>query len=149
MSSEKNESSSNQSRRDFLKIGAIAGAGLALGSGALSGCGERGGGTNLAAEYLKGFRTDPIRTVRMGFVGTGAQGSSHVRNFLRIDGVEIKALCDIVEERAARNQERVVRAGQPKPDIYTLGDYDFKRLCDRDDIDLVFIALFHFGKDRG
>jgi hypothetical protein len=63
-----------------------------------------------------------------------------VRNLLRIEGVEIKAVCDIVEERVAKIQSWVVEAGQPKPTGYSRGEYDFIRLCEEEDIDLVYNA---------
>ncbi|MCP4725806.1 MAG: hypothetical protein GY863_12255, partial [bacterium] len=47
---------------------------------------------------------------------------------------------DIVEDHAKRSQKMVVDAGQPEPDIYTRDEYDFKRMCERDDLDLVFTA---------
>lgn len=86
------------------------------------------------------FKVPPIDPVRIGFVGVGGMGSAHVRNFLKIEGVEIKAVCDIVEEKVARIQGWCEEAGLPRPEGYSRGDWDFKRLCERDDIDLVFTA---------
>lgn len=82
----------------------------------------------------------PLEVVRMGFVGVGHQGSSHVENFLRIDGVEIKAICDIVPEKVKRMQQLVAEAGRPEPMGYSRGPEDFRRMCDREDLDLVFTA---------
>ena len=31
-------------------------------------------------------------------------------------------------------------AGQPKPEGYTRGEYDFERLCEREDLDLIYTA---------
>ncbi|MBE0653714.1 MAG: Gfo/Idh/MocA family oxidoreductase, partial [Bacteroidales bacterium] len=76
----------------------------------------------------------------VGFVGVGGMGTSHVENLLKIDGVEIRAVCDVVEARVERAQQMVVDAGQAKPAGYSHGPLDFKRLCDRPDIDLVFTA---------
>jgi len=67
-------------------------------------------------------------------------GSVHVQNFLNIDGVEIKAICDLVEEKVARAQKWVEEAGFPKPKGYSRGPWDFKRLCEEEDLDLVFTA---------
>jgi len=74
----------------------------------------------------------------MAFVGVGLQGGSHVRNFLAIDNVDIVALCDIDEPRAREVQGWVTEAGRRAPDLYTRGETDFRRLCERDDVDLVF-----------
>ncbi len=81
----------------------------------------------------------PIETVRIGFVGVGHQGSSHVSNFLRIDGVEVRAICDLVSDKVERMRQRVEEAGQPRPAAY-VGPDAYLRLCERDDLDLVFTA---------
>jgi predicted dehydrogenase len=65
-------------------------------------------------------------------------GTAHLENFLKIDGVEVRAVCDIVEDRVARAQAMVVDAGQKRPQGYSRGPRDFERLCDRPDLDLVF-----------
>lgn len=126
--------STKYDRRDFLKLGATAGAGLALAGLSNSGC----------AEWLRGkppeISAAPIDPVRIGFVGVGIQGSAHVMNLLKIEGVEICAVCDIVEEKVTRIQNLVVEAGQQKPAGYSRSETDFKRLCRRDDLDLIYNA---------
>jgi predicted dehydrogenase len=140
------------SRRDLLKIGTLGlGAavvgGCAPGEGEASGEGESSGASAMGAggpapalgpapESL--LRADPIEVVRVGFVGVGLQGGSHVRNFLRIEGVEIVALCDIDAARAEEVASWVVADGRPKPRLYTQGERDFERLCETEDLDLVF-----------
>jgi predicted dehydrogenase len=138
----RNPKDSRINRRDFLKIGAAAGLGAAL---AKSGLAEeerhsRPGSSPAAGGRLIEFKVPPIDPVRIGFVGVGGMGSAHVRNFLRIEGVEIKAVCDIVEEKTARIQKWCEEAGRPRPEAYVRGDWDFKRLCERPDLDLVFTA---------
>ena len=73
-------------------------------------------------------------------VGVGGMGTSHVSNFLKIKGCEIVAVCDIIEDRVVRAQNMAIEAGFPKPEGYSKGELDFKRMCERDDIDLVFTA---------
>ena len=83
----------------------------------------------------------PIDTVRVGFVGVGLQGGSHVRNFLGIEGVDVVALCDIDVPRAEEVAGWVVAAGRPSPSIYgQRGNLDFRRMCDEEELDLVFTA---------
>ncbi len=74
----------------------------------------------------------------MAFVGVGLQGGSHVRNFLRIEGVDIVAVCDIDDTRAREVAQWVVDDGRVAPDLYTRGETDYRRICERDDVDLVF-----------
>lgn len=87
-----------------------------------------------------GFAAPPLDVVRIGMVGVGLQGGSHVENFLKIDGCEIVAICDIDAPRAEEVASWVVAAGKKRPDLYTRGERDFERLCDRPDVDLVFTA---------
>jgi predicted dehydrogenase len=86
------------------------------------------------------FTAPPIETVRMGFVGVGHMGTNHLRIFLNIPGVEIRAIGDINPSNLARAQALVTEAGRPRPDAYDRGPDDFRRMCERDDIDLVFTA---------
>lgn len=83
--------------------------------------------------------TDPIPVVRVGFVGLGMRGSSAVERFTHIDGVEIKALCDLLPERASGAQRILAQANLPAASEYS-GEYGWKELCERDDIDLVYIC---------
>ena len=128
-------------RRDFLRIGVAAGLGSALGKAVPGGsCAASPPCAGSSGDTLLEFKVSPIDPVRIGFVGVGGMGSAHVQNFLKIEGVEIKAVCDIVEEKVARIQSWCEQAGRPRPEGYSRGDWDFKRLCERDDLDLVFTA---------
>ena len=128
-------------RREFLKVGAAAGLGTVLDKPGWAGrSAEPSPGAGPSGDTLVEFKVLPIDPVRVGFVGVGGMGSAHVRNFLKIEGVEIRAVCDIVEEKVARIQTWCEEAGRPRPEGYSRGDWDFRRLCDRDDLDLVFTA---------
>ena len=122
-------------RRDFLKIGAAAGVGAAMvGLKAPAAAGAPASGSMME------FKAAPTSPLRIAFVGVGGQGSSHVWNFLKIEGVEVKAICDIVPEKVAAMQKMVKEAGQPEPTGYSRGPWDFKRLCETEDVDLVLNA---------
>lgn len=82
----------------------------------------------------------PLETVRIGYVGVGGMGSCHVQNLLKIPGAQITAVCDIVEEKVARTQKAVEDAGFPKPAGYSKGETDFVRLCETENLDLVYTA---------
>ena len=119
-------------RRAFLKTG----LGVAAGLGAWQAV--RGEQAGVKMEPL--FSVAPIKTVRVAFVGVGGMGSAHVRNYLKLDGVEIKAVCDIVPSKVERIQKWCTDAGRPKPTGYSRGNYDFVRLCESEEVDLVFTA---------
>jgi len=67
-------------------------------------------------------------------------GSAHVGNLLNIEGVQLCAICDIVEAKVARVQKLVEDAGQPRPKGYSRGTLDFKRMCAEEELDLVYTA---------
>jgi len=119
-------------RRSFLRTAGATGLGVALGTRELA-------AMQWEPRTLPARTRRPIDTVRIGMVGVGHQGSSHVRNFLRIPNVEIRAICDIVPEHAERSRARVADAGFASPRVYT-GEEDYLRMCAEEDIDLVFTA---------
>jgi predicted dehydrogenase len=78
--------------------------------------------------------------VRMGIIGLGERGTSHVRDLLGVPGVEITALCDIVPQAVEKAKQRIVADGQSEPAVYTKDENDWKNLCKRGDLDLIYIA---------
>ena len=85
------------------------------------------------------FAADPIDTVRTGFIGLGMRGPDAVRRFTYIDGAKVVALCDLEADRVARSQEILAGRGKPAAAEYS-GEDGWKQLCERDDIDLVYIC---------
>lgn len=86
------------------------------------------------------FAAEPIPTVRVGFVGLGMRGPGAVQRFTHIPGVEIVALCDLRPERVENAQEILRKAGLPDATGYSGDVNSYKELCERDDIDLVYVA---------
>ncbi|MBU0640327.1 MAG: Gfo/Idh/MocA family oxidoreductase [Planctomycetes bacterium] len=125
-------------RRDLFKLGALTGLGAALGGASLTGCAAAG--RRMQPAPREPFHADPLERVRIGFVGVGGMGTHHLQTMLKIDGVEVRAICDIKEDHAKRGQDIVTKAGQPQPRAYTRGERDFERLCAEEDVDLVFTA---------
>src|SRR5690606_23832062 len=68
------------------------------------------------------------------------QGGAHVQNFLRLEGVEIVALCDIDGPRNEEVAGWVMEAGHPRPALYGRTPTDFVRMCETEEMDLVFTA---------
>lgn len=90
-----------------------------------------------AASALPAQEVEPVR---VGLVGVGNRGSSLLRTMLRIPGVEIRAVGDINEERLAKAQQQATEAGREKPEGYSRGPEDFRRLVERKDLDAVINA---------
>ncbi len=140
-------------RREFLKITGAAGLGLAGGS-ILNSCAPESMKENnqnlpkAIEEYEKsykqhfnmsGFAAEKISTVRIGIIGLGQRGPSHMRTMSRIDGVEIKALCDIRLEKAESAKKWLANSDH-NPELYVGDENEWKKLCDRKDIDLVIVT---------
>ena len=87
-----------------------------------------------------GLRTAPLQTVRVGFVGLGMRGPDAVSRWCHIEGTDIKALCDVEADRVEACQKLLRQNGRPEAAAYSGSMEAYKALCERDDIDLVYIA---------
>ena len=134
-------SSDSCSRRKFLTLAGATSAGITL--LAAAGTASAKSATPRARpgqQRLFGLKFPPLEKVRVGFIGVGSRGSSLLGNLLDIDGVEIKAVCDVVPDRVKSAQQRLLAKGQSEPAGYAKGETAFEELCRRDDLDLVYIA---------
>ena len=134
-------------RRNFLKLTSLTGLGLA--GGVMKGFakeGESSNATDTSTETffadrfnMSGYAAPKMETVRVGFIGLGMRGPTHVTNMTKLSGVSIMGLCDVREDKVLKAQKQIDKSGQ-KPTLY-FGDKDaWKKMCDRKDIDLIFIA---------
>jgi predicted dehydrogenase len=80
------------------------------------------------------------KPLRVGFVGVGLKGSSHVGTLLRLEGVDLRAVCDVREIQCRETQEQAKRLGKQPPAMYARGDRDFERMCAEQELDLVYTA---------
>ncbi|RWU06154.1 Gfo/Idh/MocA family protein [Pedobacter chitinilyticus] len=117
-------------RRDFIKNGALATAGMTiLPTGSL-------------------FAKDTGR-VRLGYIGVGARGMNHIKEGLLRDDVEIVAICDTQESSLKICRAAIAKAGRTAAKEYT-GSLDaYKALADRKDIDAIIISTpwqFHHAQ---
>ncbi len=129
------------SRRDFLKNTLLSGAAIGMSSMPVFGkeiieFSEKQVKARKGKSML-GFAAAPINTVRIGFIGLGMRGPDAVRRMMKIEGVEVKALCDLLPERVKKVNAAVVKEGRPEAAEYS-GEEGWKKLCERDDIDLVY-----------
>ncbi len=85
-----------------------------------------------------GLRCKPISTVRIGGVGLG-RGGGAVNRLSRIEGTEIVALCDLNPERIKNSQKTLQNNKRKEALVYT-GDEGWRKMCERDDIDLIYNA---------
>jgi predicted dehydrogenase len=140
-------------RREFLKLAGLTGfgvAGVTINPG-FAAIGTNDAGLNLPqlnkqvqhthVQYfnMSGFAAPKINMVRVGIIGLGQRGPSHVQRMSMIEGVEIKALCDLLPEKAEAAKKKLEGTGH-NPVLYSGSAEAWKTLCERDDLDLVIIT---------
>ncbi|HUS01681.1 MAG TPA: Gfo/Idh/MocA family oxidoreductase [Chitinophagaceae bacterium] len=136
------------SRRNFFKITGLAGLGVAAG-GIIKTYGRAEtiehdlyhsqGNGRVQLFNMSGYAAPKLEKVRIGFIGLGMRGPNHLRNTSKLEGVEIKALCDVRREKALEAKKLIDGLGHD-PEIYSGSADAWKKMCDRKDIDLIYIA---------
>jgi predicted dehydrogenase len=129
-----------QKRRDFIKTTGLAGLSLTS-VGLVNANDVEPAPSSLRTQKFNmcGYAAPKIETVRIGFVGLGNRGPGAVNRMNKIDGVDIKALCDIRPEKV-NAVKKSLEGSIHKPDVYTGKEDEWKKMCDRADIDLIYIA---------
>lgn len=132
-------------RRSFLQNTSLTGIGLAV-LNSLNGFASQLGNKNQPENRTKqphfnmsGFAAPKLETVRIGYIGLGNRGSGAIKRIKHIDGVEVKALCDVRPEKA-NAAKKTFEGSKHNPEIYTDKSENWKKMCDRPDIDLIYIA---------
>ena len=141
-------------RRDFFKLGGLAGAGF-FGSNVIPGfaSAQTNDHPKSKLDHIRkqamrkhnqrfnmcGYAAPKMDKVRIGFIGLGNRGPVHSNQTSRLEGVEIKAMCDLRAEKAEAAKKKVLSFGH-HPVIYAGKEEEWKKLCERDDIDLIYIS---------
>lgn len=132
-------------RRNFLKYSGLTSVGIA-GASVLKTYAANNSFTIDHSPFTKdqkfnmcGYAAPKLETVRIGFIGLGNRGPVHVDAMTHIEGTQIKALCDIRPEKANAMKQKL-QGSIHNPDVYTDTEDAWKKLCERQDIDVVYIA---------
>jgi predicted dehydrogenase len=126
-------------RRDFLFNTGLTATGL-MAASVLRGASPAaavGGGSRRQHFNMCGYAAPRLERVRVGLVGIGSRGSGALPRLRAIEGVEIKALCDVRPERVAEGVKRLERTPH-KPATYSGREDAWKQMCARDDLDVVY-----------
>ncbi len=78
--------------------------------------------------------------VRMGIIGVGLRGQSHLDLLLRRNDVDVIAICDIDDEMLKRSKNLINKSGKKMPQVYTGNDYAWKTMLEKEKLDAVVIA---------
>jgi predicted dehydrogenase len=116
-------------RRDFLGATAVAGAGLMLTS-----CGPNSG--QQPAEKKK----STLSTINVALIGYGEEGQVLLESLLRIDGIQVVAICDIWEYHRGECQRYLKKLGN---DVRAYENYE-DLLAKEKDLQAVVIATPDF-----
>ncbi len=136
-------SGSKTNRRDFIRIATAGAAALGLGLKGIRGNALYSSGPIVpdrpeGQKSVVGLTCNPLEKVRIGVIGLGMRGMEAVSRLLWVEGVEIKAVCDVLPDRVLQARKNVTERGFPEPAGYSSGPEEWKKLCERDDIDLVY-----------
>lgn len=104
---------------------------------------EKYGRTHHQRFNMAGYAAPKLNTVRVGIIGLGNRGPSHLKTLIQIEGVEIRALCDRSPEKVEEALKHIENTDH-SPVLYTGGEDEWKRLCERQDIDLVVVTTPYF-----
>ena len=113
----------NYTRRKFVKNAAAAGAAISV-----------------LNTPFKAFASEKKSMVRIGMIASGFRGQSHLDEMLKRSDVEVVAMADPDKRMMGMAQNLVSKYGKKAPVEYTNGDYDYRNLLKRTDIDAVIVA---------
>ena len=82
----------------------------------------------------------PIPTVRVAFIGLGMRGPGAVERMTHIPGVEIVALCDMLETNTKSTNEILTKAGHPKAQEFFGDGNAWRKVTALPNVDLIYIA---------
>jgi len=138
-------------RRNFLKTATVAGAGAMAGT-LVQGCKPEQPLSNLpvilesvkrahAQKFnMSGYAAPALSVVRVGVIGLGDRGSGAVERLSFIEGVEIKALCDL-RKVAVDGSQGYLKSIQREAALEFSGDDNaWKKLVELPDLDLIYIC---------
>src|SRR5512136_1345356 len=103
---------SKVTRRSFLRTSLVATAALSVG--------------RVVAQ-------DKAQPVRLGMIGMGGRGGSLLDTLLRLPGVEVRAVCDVLRDRAQNAAQKIEqRTGRPA-EVYAGSEMIWEKLVGRAD----------------
>lgn len=112
-------------RRDFLKTSALAGFGALILPNSL---------------FAYPNHQHTTAKVRLGFIAMGLRGQTLLREMVRRDDVEIKAIAEPDPIMMQRGQQLLKENNRPAAKAFGNGDYDYRNLLKESDLDAVIIA---------
>ena len=91
------------------------------------------------SSFAKSFKLADEK-VRIGVIGTGLRGQSHLDLLLRRKDTEVTVICDISDRMLTSAKQQFLKAGKVLPKVYTGSDTAYKNLLSDKNIDAIIIA---------
>lgn len=127
-------------KREFLKMAGLGTLGMA---GARA---DVTGAPNIVVPHAKkqvfnmsGYAAPKMDVVRIGYIGMGNRGGGAIKRIVHLASVQVKGVADILPEKANSARKFLNEAGHAA-DAYSGSPDAWKKLCERDDIDLIYIC---------
>lgn len=79
-------------------------------------------------------------TVRVGMIAVGSRGRLHMAEMLKRGDVKVTAIADPDPASIQKALALARQMGQPEPEVFSNGDYDYQNLLKRDDVDAVIVS---------
>lgn len=132
--------SNKENRREFLKKTGFISMGMA-GTGLLGIDSQKDSYQQPHYQHfnMAGYAAPKLDAVRIGIIGIGDRGRGATMQMASIEGVEIKALGDLERDRVEKGAELIRDMGH-KPDLYSGNEDEWKKICERSDIDAIIIV---------
>ncbi|MDR2130149.1 MAG: Gfo/Idh/MocA family oxidoreductase [Odoribacteraceae bacterium] len=86
------------------------------------------------------LKTDPLPVVRVAFIGLGMRGPGAVQRMTHIPGVEIVALCDVLEKNTRKVNAMLEQRGFPKAQEFFGDTTVWRQVTALPNVDLVYVA---------
>ncbi|MDR1886312.1 MAG: Gfo/Idh/MocA family oxidoreductase [Prevotellaceae bacterium] len=86
------------------------------------------------------LKVDPIPVVRIAFIGLGMRGPGAVNRMTNIEGVEIVALCDVIEKNVKKVNSQLEAKGLPKAQEFFGDTAVWRKVTALPNVDLVYVA---------
>jgi len=128
----------NYNRRNFLKkssLGVVAASTLSLS------CQENMSKSS-PGTYMGDFADKPIDNIKAAFVGLGARGPGHLKNYATLENTKVVALCDLYNDNVEREQKRLQSYNSNSKDVklYWGDENKWKVMLKEVKPDIVFIS---------
>ena len=72
-----------------------------------------------------------MKEIKIGFIGSGGNANGHMNRLSEMEGANVVAICDIIEQKAQNAAEK------HSADPYT----DHREMLERDDLDAIYLSL--------